>query len=156
MGRGNVADAVIAGHKTLRILLVYIFFLDFVFILTPGPLLVLFIAADKGTAAYAAMSEKRVILLRIVALYVFFDAFYMIYTGLLKGAGDTNFIMWSMGISSFVVMIFPIYIGVTYFGRGLYYSWGCATAFIVSVYILSIWRYRQGKWKTMRVIETRS
>jgi MATE family multidrug resistance protein len=155
MGRGNVADAVIAGHKTLRILLVYIFFLVFVFILTPGPLLDLFIAADKGTAAYAAMSGKGVILLRIVALYVFFDAFYMIYTGLLKGAGDTNFIMWIMGINSFAVMIFPIYIGVTYFGRGIYYSWGCATAFIVSVCILSIWRYRQGKWKTMRVIETR-
>ena len=97
MGRGNVTDAVIAGHKTLRILLVYIFLLDFLFVLAPGPVLDLFIAADKGSAAYAAMSEKGVILLRIVALYVFFDAFYMIYTGLLKGAGDTSFIMWSMG-----------------------------------------------------------
>ena len=155
MGRGNVTDAVIAGHKTLRILLVYIFLLDFLFVLAPGPILDLFIAADKGSAAYAAMSEKGVILLRIVALYVFFDAFYMIYTGLLKGAGDTHFIMWSMGISSFVIMILPIYIGLTYFGRGLYYSWGCSTAFILSLCLLSIWRYRQGKWKTMRVIETR-
>ncbi len=155
MGRGNVADAVIAARKTLRILLIYIFLLDFVFVFTPGPLLDLFIAADKGTAQYAAMSGKGVILLRVVALYVFFDAFYMIYTGLLKGAGDTKFIMWSMGIISFVVMIFPIYIGVTYFGKGLYYSWGCATAFILSLFILSIWRYRQGKWKVMRVIEHR-
>jgi len=154
MGRGNnVTDAIIAAHQTLRILLVYIFFLDLIFIFTPGPLLDLFIAAGKGTAEYTAISEKGVILLRIVALYAFFDAFYMIYTGLLKGAGDTEFIMWSMGIVSFAVMIFPIYIGVTYFGKGLYFSWGCATAFILSLGILSIWRYRQGKWKTMRVIE---
>lgn len=154
MGRGHVADAVIAARQTLRILLVYIFLVDFVFIFAPGPVLDLFIAANKGTAGYTAISEKGVILLRIVALYVFFDAFYMIYTGLLKGAGDTKFIMWSMGIVSFAVMIFPVYIGVTYFGKGLYFSWACATAFILSLSILSIWRYRQGKWKAMRVIAT--
>jgi len=156
MGRDNVTDAVIAARQTLRILLAYIFCLDLVFLLFPGPLLDLFIAADKGTAQYAIMSEKGVILLRIVAFYVFFDAFYMIYTGLLKGAGDTKFIMWSMGVVSFVVMIFPIYIGVAYFGKGLYFSWGCATAFILSLCIFSIWRYRQGKWKAMRIIEPRS
>lgn len=153
MGRGNVADAVIAARQTLRILLVYTFFIALIFVFLPDHLLDLFTAADKGTAQYTAISEKGVILLRIVALYAFFDAFYMIYTGLLKGAGDTEFIMWGMGIVTFVVMIFPIYIGVIYFGKGLYFSWGCATAFILSLGILSIWRYRQGKWKTMRVIE---
>ena len=102
---------------------------------------------------YTAIREGGIILLRFVAAYIFFDALYMVCIGVLKGAGDTRFIMWSIGLFSVVVMILPIYIGVEVFGAGLYYAWSCATCFIFFLFAASFWRYRQSRWKKVRVIE---
>jgi MATE family multidrug resistance protein len=99
------------------------------------------------------MREVGINLLRFVAAYLFFDALYMVCIGVLKGAGDTRFIMWSIGLLSLVVMILPIYIGVEVFGGGIYYAWSCATLFVFFLFATSFWRYLQGKWKTVRVIE---
>jgi MATE family multidrug resistance protein len=88
-----------------------------------------------------------------VAGFLFFDAVYMIYTGTLKGAGDTRFILISIATVSVLAMVLPIYIGVVHFGLGLYYAWACAVVFIFILAVVVALRYRQGKWKKMRVIE---
>jgi MATE family multidrug resistance protein len=71
----------------------------------------------------------------------------------LKGAGDTRFIMCSIGVLSLVIMILPIYIGVEVFGAGLYYAWSCTISFVFCLFVVSFWRYFQGRWKHLRVIE---
>ncbi|MBW2434389.1 MAG: MATE family efflux transporter, partial [Deltaproteobacteria bacterium] len=81
------------------------------------------------------------------------DALYMVCIGVLKGAGDTRFIMVSIGMLSLAIMILPVYIGVEVFGAGLYYAWSCATGFVFFLFATSFWRYRQGRWKNVRVIE---
>jgi hypothetical protein len=50
-------------------------------------------------------------------------------------------------------MILPVYIGVEVFGAGLYYAWSCATGFVFFLFVTSYWRYHQGRWKNVRVIE---
>jgi hypothetical protein len=45
-------------------------------------------------------------------------------------------------------------IGVLFFNAGLYYCWGCAALFIMVLFGLTRWRYRQGHWQLMRVIDT--
>ena len=105
---------------------------------------------DEG---YAAIRNAGVILLRFVSVYIFFDALYMVCIGVLKGAGDTRFIMLSIGGLSLAIMILPVYIGVEMFGAGLYYAWSCATGFVFFLFATSYWRYRQGRWKNVRVIE---
>ncbi len=96
---------------------------------------------------------ELVVVLRFVAAYLLLDGLYMISAAVLKGAGDTKFIMWSMGLISFFGMILPIYIGIEFFGLGLYYAWGCTVFFLCQLAALTFWRFFQGKWKTMRVIE---
>jgi MATE family multidrug resistance protein len=61
--------------------------------------------------------------------------------------------MWSIGILSLVVMIVPLYVGVQMLGAGLYYAWSCATLFVFFLFATSLWRYHQGSWKEVRVIE---
>ncbi len=73
---------------------------------------------------------------------------------MLKGAGDTRFIMWSIGIVTLVIMILPITIGVRFLGWGIYTCWIILTLYVISLCSASFLRYYQGKWKTMRVIET--
>ena len=78
----------------------------------------------------------------------------MVCIGVLKGAGDTRFIMLSIGVLSLAIMILPVYIGVEVFGAGLYYAWSCATGFVFCLFATSYLRYRQGRWKDVRVIES--
>ena len=153
LGRNRVDEALAATKATIHIVLFYIFLLLFLFLLVPQPLLELFRPNHMAPEGYAAIREAGIILLRFVAAYLFFDALYMVCIGVLKGAGDTRFIMWSIGLLSLAVMILPIYIGVEVFGAGLYYAWSCATLFVFCLFAASFWRYQQGRWKKVRVIE---
>ncbi len=123
------------------------------FVFLPEPLLALFRPRDLDAAGYAAIVASGTVLLRFVAVYSVFDAVGMILFGALKGAGDSRFLMWSMGGAAPVVMIVPTYVAVERFGAGLYTAWAFLTAYIVVLAGLMHRRYRGGKWRAMRVIE---
>ncbi len=153
LGRNRPDEAVAAARATMVIVASYIavFILAFVFI--PQPLLELFRPRDISPESFAAIKDMGVVVLRFVAAYLLLDGLYMISTAVLKGAGDTRFIMWSMGVLSVFGMILPIYIGIEVFGGGLYFAWGCTVFFLLQLATVTCWRFYQGKWKTMRVIE---
>jgi MATE family multidrug resistance protein len=153
LGRDRVNDAVAVTKATIHIVLGYIFILLILFLFLPQPLLELFRPRHLAPENFAPIVSIGIILLRFVAAYIFFDALYMVCIGVLKGAGDTRFIMCSIGVLSLAIMILPVYIGVEVFGAGLYYAWSCATAFVFFLFTVSFWRYRQGHWKNVRVIE---
>ena len=100
-------------------------------------------------AAYAL----AIPLLRIVAVYCVFDAFYMTFTAALKGAGDTRYIMWVCALMAWLLMVIPAFIGQAYFGAGLFQLWCFVCLYIISLSVIFYFRFRQGKWKQMRVIE---
>ncbi len=154
LGRGSVETAIQITRATLTLVRVYILVLILVFIGLPHLVLEIFRPRGLPAAEFEAIVAQGRILLRFVAAFIFFDAQYMVYVGVLKGAGDTRFIMLSIGTLSLFVMILPIVIGVQYFNAGLYFCWGCVTVFIFCLYTVSWQRYRRGKWQGMRVIET--
>ena len=153
LGRGRPDEAVSVARATIQIVLIYMLALTLLFVLAPHVLLNLFRPGNLDAASYAAMLDLGVVLLRFIACYLFFDAFYMICIGVLKGAGDTRFIMWSITLAALVVMVLPIYIGIEYFGMGIYFAWICLTLFVFSLFVVSSGRYLRGRWKKMRVIE---
>ena len=153
LGRNRVNDAVAATKATIHIVLGYIFLLFILFLFLPQPMLELFRPRHLAPENFAPIIKMGIILLRFVAAYIFFDALYMVFIGVLKGAGDTRFIMCSIGVLSLVIMILPIYIGVEVFGAGLYYAWSCTISFVFCLFVVSFWRYFQGRWKHLRVIE---
>jgi MATE family multidrug resistance protein len=61
--------------------------------------------------------------------------------------------MWTIGALSLGVMIIPMYVAVEVLRAGLYTTWVLATFYICTLGIAFMMRYRQGKWKSMRVIE---
>jgi len=155
LGRGRPQEAADATTATLHITCLYTLLLVVLLVLLPEPLLSPFWPPGLDRAQSAAAVGMGVALLRFVACFLFFDAVYMIYTGALKGAGDTRFIIISIAVVSMLAMILPSVIGVEFFGMGLYYIWGCAVAFIFLLAVVTLVRYRQGRWKGMRVIEKR-
>ena len=153
LGRNRPDEAVEAARATMVIVASYmaVFVLAFVFI--PQPLLELFRPRDISPEDFAAIKGMGIVVLRFVAAYLLLDGLYMISTAVLKGAGDTRFMMWTMGVLSVFGMILPIYIGIEVFGGGLYFAWGCTVFFLLQLASVTCWRFYQGKWKTMRVIE---
>ncbi len=153
LGRNRPQEAVAAARATMVIVASYISVFILLYVFMPQPLLDLFRPRDISPADFAAIKSMGIVVLRFVAAYLLLDGLYMISTAVLKGAGDTRFIMWSMGLISFFGMMLPIYIGIEIFGMGLYYAWGCTVFFLCQLAALTFWRFYQGKWKTMRVIE---
>ncbi len=153
LGRNDVDDAIRYTKQTIYILLSYILLLDLLFFFAPHWVIKLFATAEGTSASYQQTMDQGIVLIRIMAIFISFDALYFIFTGVLKGAGDTRFIMWTIGIVTLVVMILPITIGVGFLGWGIYACWIILTLYVISLCSVSFLRYRQGKWKTIRVIE---
>jgi MATE family multidrug resistance protein len=155
IGRGQPEAGVYSTTSALHITLAYMLLLAAIFVIIPEPLLYLFKGNNYDSTHYAEIMDLGVILMRFVAVFCFFDALNLIYSGAIKGAGDTRFIMWTIAALSLGVMIVPVYIAIEIIGAGLYTAWTLATIYICSLGLAFMLRYRQGKWKKMRVIEVK-
>lgn len=156
MGGGKPDSAVVAAKATVHIALSYVFGLVLLFIFFPIPLIKMFLPTDLAPADLNSIIDIGIILLRFVAAYLFFDSINIIYMGVLKGAGDSRFIMWSMGLAAVFFLFLPVWVGVTIFGMGLYFSWICITIYIFMLFLMIFTRFYKGKWKTIRILEQNS
>ncbi len=153
IGRGRPRDGEYATRSALHITLVYMSCVAALFVGAPEFLLGLFKAGHHTSAEFTEIMRLGVPLMRFVALYCFFDALNLVFSGALKGAGDTRFIMWTIGSLSLGVMIIPVYAAVEILGAGVYTVWILATVYICGLGVAFLLRYLHGDWKRMRVIE---
>ncbi len=153
LGRKKPDHARYVTWSSIHLLLVYIIIVDLVFIFFPEQVLALFIPSSQSPEHYGEIVRIGAVLLQIVSAYLLLDAIYMVFSGVLRGAGDTRFMMWSIGIASLLFMILPVYFGVTYWGFTVEQAWYCVLTFIGALFIIVSFRYRQGKWQKMLVIE---
>ena len=118
LGRNRPDEAVAAAKATMGIVASYISVLILLYVFMPQPLLDLFRPRDVSPQNFVIIKDMGVIVLRFVAAYLLLDGLYMISTAVLKGAGDTKFIMWSIGFFSLFGMILPLYVGIEFFWIG--------------------------------------
>jgi MATE family multidrug resistance protein len=153
LGKGNTDESV---HVTLQGLLlaeVWMLFAAAVFVLMPRPLYALFqTAGDAGAADFAAVTDMGVVLLRFVAAYCVLDALNIVLTGMLQAAGDTRWTMWVslLAHAVFLAALLPCDLAKL----GLYAEWTVATAFVLAISLVWLWRFLAGEWRHIRVIET--
>jgi multidrug resistance protein, MATE family len=152
LGRNDVEGALRFTRQTILALMAYIACLDIIFLFAPQPVLNLFLAAERGNPDYGLLVDQGTAVLRTMAVFIAFDALYFTFIGVLKGAGDTRFIMGSMAIVTVFVMIVPLTIIIAYLNLGLIACWITLTLYVLSLFGISFWRFRQGKWKRVRVI----
>jgi MATE family multidrug resistance protein len=156
LGKKKPALAVFYVRSGCQLILAYILVIDLIFIFAPDFVLAPFMVSEQVTASQQLMLGYGKNLLKIVAAYLFFDALYMVFSGALRGAGDTRFMMIATGIASPVCLILPVYIGIEYFNFSITAAWVWILVFITVLFIISALRYRQGLWKKMLVIEDES
>jgi MATE family multidrug resistance protein len=153
VGKGQPEGAVYATTSSLHIATTYMSVMMAIFVFFPEPLLGLFRNTTVDPALSNQILDLGIILLRFVAVFCLFDAMNLIFSGALKGAGDTQFIMWTITALSIGVMIIPVYLAIEVFKAGIYTAWVLVTFYIATLGIAFYLRYRHGKWKQMRIIE---
>lgn len=115
-------------------------------------------------SAFATVSDRPeefeqvvplvVVLLRFVAVYSVFDAMMIVFGNAIRGAGDVRFSLIATTLLAWLVMVVPcILIAKVYPSAGINGCWLAATANIVLSGLAMLWRFRQGHWKSMKVIE---
>jgi MATE family multidrug resistance protein len=77
----------------------------------------------------------------------------MVFSGALRGAGDTRFMMLAIALVSPFCLVLPVYIGIAYLHISIFGAWLFVLLFVTTLFTLSAWRYRHGAWKKMLVIE---
>jgi MATE family multidrug resistance protein len=153
VGAGRPEQAETATSSALLLTTAYMWTVALLFVIAPGPFCEIFRSPGADAAAFDSVKNVAMVLLRFVALYSVLDVYNVIYSGALKGAGDTRYIGWTIFILSLGVMIAPLYLAVAVFGVGLYVAWLFPTLYVCLLAVLFRRRYRQGRWKHLRVIE---
>ena len=91
-------------------------------------------------------------LLKFVAFYCLFDAGVMVFSGALKGAGDTRFVAIASISLSWSGMMLPSLL-LLHYRQSIYWFWVTVTFYVTTLCLAFLWRFLRGRWKSMRVIE---
>lgn len=156
IGENRPDLAATTSWRAFHVSLAYMGLFVFLYLVTPDLLLWPYLPAAgdaSGLAEYPLLREKTVVLLRFVAAYCVFDAAQIIFGSAIRGAGDTRFASMTSLVAGVGALLIPTQLNRLYFGGNLYVSWGIVTAYVCILGVVFYYRFRGGKWRTMRVIE---
>jgi multidrug resistance protein, MATE family len=151
LGRNRPDLAARATWTSLWMALLYTGVLALAYVLVPN----LFLAAYASGAdpqEFQGLRDVIVVLLWFVAGYSLFDATNIVFSGAIKGAGDTRFILMTTLVMSPTPVLIA-WLGVVLFGWGLLWCWAVLMAWICTLGLIYMARFLQGRWRHMRVIE---
>lgn len=92
-------------------------------------------------------------LFNFLIAFTFFDSLAIICGSALKGAGDTKYVMGTLGVSSLCVLVIPVYLVVEVFHLPLAFAWACALANYLCISTSFVLRFRSKNWEKIEVIE---
>jgi MATE family multidrug resistance protein len=101
---------------------------------------------------FESIRQLSVLLLKFVAAYCLFDAMQLTFCSAIKGAGDTRFVLVTTIVTSAAAVAVG-HLGVWLQGWQTLWWWTVLMLWIVSLATAYGWRFWQGKWQQMRVIE---
>ncbi len=152
LGDSQPEKAEAFAYGGLQISLVYITITGLSFLLFPGFYLSWF---ENSSSALLWDQVKVVVpyILRCVALFVCFDCINLIFSFALRGAGDTRFVSAVALSLPWPLMVLPTW-WVKDWEASVYWSWAFVTVFVIIQALVFLFRFRQGKWKSMSVIHS--
>ncbi len=151
VGARKIPLAKKAVRSCLILVLAYMSIMGALFLFWPGLFLNLF--PLHNTVEVALVHEETIAMLRYIAAFLLFDGLFILYSGAIKGAGDTKFCMW-VGVSmAWLLFAVPCFLAIHWFHASIWTLWAILVAYVMVAGLVFYGRYRRGKWQKMRVIE---
>ncbi len=147
--RPDLAHRVVSSG--LKLAWTYSFFTMLTFALLPQPLVDMF-RPSHSQAVFDAARPEAIFMLRMAAIYVMADATTLVFSGALRGAGDT---FWAMFIS--VTVHWVLVLGQAFLLHIAHlpprWAWCFLCLTLLAFSGIFYLRYRLGKWRHLRVID---
>ncbi|MBN2674188.1 MAG: MATE family efflux transporter, partial [Deltaproteobacteria bacterium] len=145
VGKKDLATANNAMKSGLLLACSYVIGLMILFVVSPGPLVELF-KPEQHSAYWAQIYPLAVAMVELISVYLLADAVTIVFSGALRGAGDT---FWTMvlsvaihwGLAILTLLCFYV------FNQNAYTTWVaviCVFCVLASAYML---RYYKGNWQ---------
>ncbi|MGA2613350.1 MAG: MATE family efflux transporter [Spirochaetia bacterium] len=151
MGAGDPAGARKVAFLGLRLGWGYAALMGIVFV-AGAPVLVQFFAGGFTTQDQSILPIAQT-LLRMAALYTMADAANVVFSGALRGAGDTRWVMVVSGILHWV-MASGAYLFIKILVLPPVLVWLFFIVFVFSLGLSMFLRHRRGKWMSIRMVES--
>lgn len=151
MGAKNIEGAEKVFFSSLKIGYFFIFIVALVYFFIPEVLINIF--KSDNTELFFEVKSVSTIMIRLIVIFVFADVMLVVSSGVLKGAGDTKFIMISSTLSHWLLLVLPTALAVYYFKTDLIIIWVIFIVFSVLLALLYLYRYKSGIWKKIKLIE---
>ncbi|MDQ7784554.1 MAG: MATE family efflux transporter [Desulfomonilaceae bacterium] len=153
IGRSDLRIAEKSVYSSLKLALLYSGTLAALYFVVPEIFVALFRNRIEDVAGFAVVAEKGALILRLIAVFTVFDTIFIVFSGALKGAGDTRFAMWAQIVAAWIFFVPPVYFIVEVFHMGLLTAWCWGVVYIVGLGTVFWGRFRSGRWKAIRMVE---
>ena len=150
VGAGDIPGARRVAHLGLRFAWSYAGLMAVVFV-SAAPALVRVFSQGFGERDEQILPLART-LLRLAALYTLADATQVVFSGALRGAGDTKWVLIISGVLHWVMAI-GAFLLIRVIAAPPVAVWFFFIAFILSMSAAMFLRYRRGAWEKMRLVE---
>lgn len=150
LGENNPSKAEKVTLTGAKLASIYMAWAALTFALFPGFYLSWFENPSNPTLWFQ-VTQIAPTLLKIVAAFTIFDSIYLNISFALKGAGDTRFVSMLSLLVPWPLMVLPAYL-VKNWENAVFWAWSFVILYSVSITSLLFWRFKQGKWKSMRVV----
>ena len=149
VGRKDFATARARTRATLAMGMAYMFVMGLLFFFFRHQLIAWF----RPEAEIVRLGSQALIL---AAIFQAFDAMCIIYSGALKGAGDTRFPAMMSILYGWLVFL-PASLFMTHVVHwGVAGAWGGATIFIMVLGVTLSWRWHHGRWEKIDIFKKKS
>ena len=152
IGEEKPSDAVKSTINIFHLVFIYMIAIIIVFVFFPEPIIGLFQTTHGDQSQFLIVKETTIVLLKFIAFYALFDALGLVFSAVLKGAGDSGFVGKSVAFFSIFVLAIPLYVAIEHYKVELFTAWIFILVYIVLLSLSFMIRYRTGKWKSMSVI----
>lgn len=151
MGRKRIDLAKRVTFSGVYIAYIYIVPVCLIYLFFPSFFVNLF---ESETAKnFDEIKSCTTILLRFVAFYTIFDTLNIIFSGTLRGAGDTKFLFKVISFMSIFVLIIPTWIVVYIFNAHIYITWVILSCQVCLLGLIFFLRFKSGKWEKIKIVD---
>jgi multidrug resistance protein, MATE family len=154
-GQPDVAES--RAYLGLRLTVIYMSVCGLIFFLFRHSLAGVFVGADVPPDQAAQIIKIGGTLLICAAVFQTFDAFGIVFTGALRGAGDTLWPGMMTVIYSWVFIVFGGWLFIR-FAPGLESigPWIAASIYIILFGMTVWWRFATGRWRSISLLDRQS
>jgi multidrug resistance protein, MATE family len=151
IGKGKHQVVSMVLRSALLISAAYVFVIGSIFLSAPEFWIGLF-SEHRAEMPSSQLLERGVVLVRLLPLYLLSEALIVVYSGIIRGAGDTRFQMYAMLACAWLIFIPGEYLISIFLRLDIFFAWAWA-AFYSLIFAFTLFlRFQAGAWKELRIV----